>query len=214
MTNVLVVKGNNRPDGISTMMYNVFVEEASKNEALNITTFDVFEENLPHFGQDLFNAFGKLQNGDELNEVEAASIAAQQKSQAALKDADVLVFAFPLWNLTIPSALQSFLDYNIQTGFTFKYNAEGQKEFLLGEKKVYLLNARGGFYNTPESNAMEMSVNYMHVVLKNYFGLAVTDEVIIEGHAQDQANAQSIIADGLDKVKALAATLQPTALQK
>ena len=214
MTNVLVVKANNRPDGISTMMYNVFIEEASKNEALNITTFDVFEANLPHYGQDLFDAFGKLQNGEELNEAEAASIAAQQKSQAAIKNADVLVFAFPLWNLTIPSALQAFIDYNLQAGFTFKYNAEGKKEFLLGDKKVYLLNARGGFYNIPEVNAMEMSVNYMHVVLKNYFGLAVTDEVIIEGHAQDRENAQSIIADGLDKVKALAKTIQPIALQK
>lgn len=207
MTNVLVVKANNRPDGISTMMYNTFVEEISKNAVLNISTFDVFEEKLPHFGQDLFTAFGKLQNGEELNEAEAASIAAQQKSQAAFKDADVIVFAFPLWNLTIPSALQAFIDYNLQAGFTFKYNAEGKKEFLLSDKKVYILNARGGFYNTPEVNALDMSVNYMHNVLKNYFGLAVTDEVIIEGHAQDRENAQSIIADGLDRVKALAATL-------
>ena len=207
MTNVLVVKANNRPDGISTMMYNTFVEEASKNDSLNITTFDVFAEAFPHYGQDLFNAFGKLKNGEALNEKEAASIAAQRKSQEAVKNADVIVFAFPLWNLTIPSALHSFLDYTIQAGFTFKYNAEGKKEFLLGEKKVYLLNARGGFYSRPEMNALEMAVNYMHVILNNYVGLAVTDEVIIEGHSQDPANAQTIIADGLEKVKALAATL-------
>lgn len=207
MTNVLVIKANNRPDGISTMMYNTFVEEAANNEKLNMTTFDVFAEKLPHYGQDLFDAFGKLQNGEELNEEQAASLAAQQKSQAAIKEADVIVFAFPLWNLTIPSALQSFIDYNLQAGFTFQYTAEGEKEFLLGDKKVYLLNARGGFYNIPEMNAMEMSVNYMHAVLKNYFGFDVTDEVIIEGHAQDQENAQTIIADGLEKVKALAATL-------
>ena len=207
MTNVLVVKGNNRPDGISTMMYNAFVEEASKNKALTISTFDVFAENLPHYGQDLFDAFGKLQNGAPLNDAEAASIAAQQKSQAAIKEADILVFAFPLWNLTIPSALQAFLDYSIQSGFTFKYNAEGKKEFLLGDKKVILLNARGGFYSSPEMNAMEMSVNYMHVVVENYFGLAITDEVIIEGHAQDPENAQTIIAEGLENVKAIAATL-------
>ena len=207
MTNVLVVKGNNRPDGISTMMYNAFVEEASKNKALTISTFDVFAENLPHYGQDLFDAFGKLQNGAPLNDAEAASIAAQQKSQAAIKEADILVFAFPLWNLTIPSALQAFLDYSIQSGFTFKYNAEGKKEFLLGDKKVILLNARGGFYSSPEMNAMEMSVNYMHVVVENYFGLAITDEVIIEGHAQDPENAQTIIAEGLEKVKEIAAKL-------
>lgn len=56
-------------------------------------------------------------------------------------------------------------------------------------------------------NALEMSVNYMHVILNNYFGLAVTDEVIIEGHAQDHANAPTIIAEGLEKVKELAATI-------
>jgi len=74
-------------------------------------------------------------------------------------------------------------------------------------QKVYLLNARGGFYNVPKVNTRELSVNYMHVVLKNYFSIAVTDEVIIKGHAQDCENAQSIIADGLDKVKTLVAKL-------
>lgn len=67
----------------------------------------------------------------------------------------VLVFAFPLWNLTIPSALQAFLHYSIQSSFTFKYPAEGKKEFLLGDKKVYLLNVRSGFYNKPKMNALD-----------------------------------------------------------
>jgi len=207
MTNVLVIKANNRPDGISTKMYETFVEEAAKNNNLNVTTFDVFKENMPHYGQDLFNAFGKLQNGEELNEMEAASLEAQQKAQKALTDADVLVFAFPLWNLTIPSALQTFIDYNLQAGFTFKYNEQGQKEFLLSDKKVILLNARGGFYNTPELNAMEMSMNYMRAAIQNFFGFEIIDEVIIEGHAQDRENASTIIAEGLEKVKEVAAQL-------
>ncbi len=155
-------------------------------------------------GQDLFNAFGKLQNGEALNEIEAASLAAQQK---ALTDADVLVFAFPLWNLTIPSALQAFIDYNVQAGFTFKYNEQGQKEFLLSDKKAILLNARGGFYNTPEVNAFEMSMNYMRAVMNNFFGFEIIDEVIIEGHAQDRENAPTIIAEGLEKVKETVAKL-------
>ena len=45
MTNVLVIKANNRPDGISTKMYETFIEEAEKNNGLQVTTFDVFEEN-------------------------------------------------------------------------------------------------------------------------------------------------------------------------
>lgn len=207
LTNVLIVKANNRPDGISTKMYETFLEEASNNKTINVKTFDVFEENLPHYGQDLFNAFGKLQMGEELNEAETASVSAQQKSQAALTEADIVVFAFPLWNLTIPSALQAFIDYTLQSGFTFKYNEKGEKEFLMADKKVVLLIARGGYYTIPEVNAMDMSVNYMRVVMQSLFGMSIINEVVIEGHSQEPDKAEAIISAGLEKVKMVAASL-------
>ena len=207
MKNILIIKANNRPDGISTKMYETFLEEASKNKNLNIETFDVFKENMPYYGQDLFNAFSKLQSGESLNEIESLSLQAKEKAQLALSKADTLVFAFPLWNLTIPAALQSFIDYNIQAGFSFKYNSEGKKDFLLDDKKVILLNARGGVYSSPEMNPFEMSVNYMRMVMQNYFGFEIIDEVIIEGHAADPVNAANIISEGLDKVTLLVSKL-------
>ena len=207
MKNILVIKANNRPDGVSTKMYETFLEEASKNKDLNIETFDVFKENMPYYGQDLFNAFSKLQSGESLNEIESLSLQAKEKAQLALSKADTLVFAFPLWNLTIPAALQSFIDYNLQAGFAFKYNSKGEKEFLLGDKKVILLNARGGFYSSPEMNSIEMSVNYMRMIMQNFFGFKIIHEVIIEGHAADPVNSANIISEGLDKVKLLASKL-------
>ena len=115
--NVLVVKANNRPDGISTKMYDTFMENV---QGANVTTFDVFAEDMPYFGQDLFNAFGKVQNGGELTDIESRLLAAKQKAMDALTAADLVVFAFPLWNLTIPAPLQTFIDYVYQAGFTFK----------------------------------------------------------------------------------------------
>ena len=44
MTNVLVVKANNRPDGVSTKMYEAFMAEAAKVEGLNVTTFEIKDE--------------------------------------------------------------------------------------------------------------------------------------------------------------------------
>ena len=207
MKNILVVKANNRPDGISTKMYEAFMEEIKNVEGYNVSTFDVFAENLTYFGQDLFNAFGKMQNGEELTAIEQASVDSMNKARQALSPADIVVFAFPLWNQTIPAALQSFIDYTYGAGYSFKYNEQGQKEFLLSDKKVILLNARGGFYNTPELNAMEMSMNYMRAAIQNFFGFEIIDEVIIEGHAQDRENASTIIAEGLEKVKEVAAQL-------
>ncbi len=207
MTNVLVVKANNRPDGVSTKMYETFMAEIATVEGVNVSTFDVFEEKMPYFGQDLFNAFGKLQAGEELAEIEAASLAAMNKSREALTAAEVVVFAFPLWNQTIPAALQSFIDYTYGAGYTFKYNEQGQLVSLMTDKKYIVLNARGGNYSSPEMNAMEMAVNYINKVVGGVYGMEKMDEVIIEGHAADRDNAEAIIAEGLEKVKASAQKL-------
>ena len=207
MTNVLVVKANNRPDGVSTKMYETFMAEIATVEGVNVSTFDVFEEKMPYFGQDLFNAFGKLQAGEELAEIEAASLAAMNKSREALTAADVVVFAFPLWNQTIPAALQSFIDYTYGAGYTFKYNEQGQLVSLMTDKKYIVLNARGGNYSSPEMNAMEMAVNYINNVVGGVYGMEKIEEVIIEGHASSQNDAAQIIADGLEKVKAAAQKL-------
>jgi len=202
--NVLVVKANNRPDGISTKMYDTFMENV---QGVNVTTFDVFAEDMPYFGQDLFNAFGKVQNGETLTDIESRLLAAKQKAMDALTAADVVVFAFPLWNLTIPAKLQTFIDYVFQAGYTFKYNENGQLEGLMTDKKAVILNARGGYYSAPEAQPLEMSVNYIKNVV-GMFGMEIIEEVIIEGHNASQDKAQEIIANGLEAVKKVAQSLQ------
>ena len=203
--NVLVVKANNRPDGISTKMYDTFMENL---QGVNVTTFDVFAEDMPSFGQDLFNAFGKVQNGEELTNIESRLLAAKQKAMDALTAADVVVFAFPLWNLTIPATLQTFIDYVFQSGYTFKYNENGQLVGLMTDKKAIILNARGGYYSLPEAQPMEMSVNYIKNVVGGIFGMEIIEEVVIEGHNASPDKAQEIIANGLEAVKKVAQSLQ------
>lgn len=203
--NVLVVKANNRPDGISTKMYDTFMENVQN---VNVTTFDVFAEDMPYFGQDLFNAFGKVQNGEELSDIESRLLAAKQKAMDALTAADVVVFAFPLWNLTIPATLQTFIDYVYQAGFTFKYDENGQLVSLMTDKKAVILNARGGYYSAPEAQPMEMSVNYIKNVVGGVFGMEIIEEVIIEGHNASPNKAEEIIANGLEAVKKVAKSLQ------
>lgn len=209
MTNVLVVKANNRPstEGVSSKMYEVFMESVKGLDNVNVTTYDVYEEDTPYFGQDVFNAYGKLAQGEELNEVEAAVMAAQTKAREAVTNADVVVFAFPLWNLTIPAKLQTFIDYVYAAGFSFKYDESGNLVSLLTDKKAIILNARGGIYSTPETAGMEMAVNYIKAVVGGVFGMEIIDEVIIEGHNAMPAKAEEIKAAGFEAVKAAAQKL-------
>ncbi|GHI00410.1 FMN-dependent NADH-azoreductase [Neobacillus kokaensis] len=201
--NILVVKANNRPasQAVSSKMYETFMENL---EGVNVTTYDVFAEDMPYFGQDLFNAFGKMQAGEELSDLEQRIVAAKQKAMDALKAADVVVFAFPLWNLTIPAKLQTFIDYVYAAGFAFKYNENGQLVSLMTDKKAVFLSARGGIYSTPETAPMEMAATYMKNVFGGVFGMEIIDEVIIEGHNAAPDKAEAIIAEGLAKVAEVA----------
>ena len=204
--NVLVIKANNRPatEAVSSKMYETFMENV---EGLNVTTYDVFVEDMPYFGQDLFNAFGKVESGEEMTDIEQRILAAKQKAMDALTAADVVVFAFPLWNLTIPAKLQTFIDYVYQAGYTFKYDENGQAVQLMTDKKFIILSARGGIYSVPEAAPMEMAATYIKNVAGGVFGMQLIDEVIIEGHAAAGDQAQTIIAEGLEKVAAVAKNL-------
>jgi len=89
--NILVVKANNRPasEAVSSKMYETFINSI---EGVNVTTYDVFAEDMPYLGQDLFNAFGKLESGEEMTDVEQRILAAKQKAMDAVTAADVVVF--------------------------------------------------------------------------------------------------------------------------
>ena len=104
-----------------------------------------------------------------------------------------------MWNLTIPAALHTFIDYIFQAGFTFSYNEDGSMNQLLKDKEVVLLNARGGVYSG-EMSGMESAVTFMEKVFGGMFGMTISDEVIIEGHNADPSKTEEIIAAGLEKV--------------
>ena len=204
--NVLVVKANNRPasEGVSSKMYEVFMEGIGSD--VNVKTFDVFKEDMPYFGQDFFDAMRKSAQAEELNELEQRILTAANKAMDAFLEADLVVFAFPLWNKTIPAPLQTFIDYIYRAGVTFNYTEEGPIG-LVPEKKVLILNARGGVYSTPEMAPGEMSVTYVRQIM-NFFGITDIEEVIIEGHNMYPDRAQEIIAEGMKRVEEKAHALK------
>ncbi len=207
MTNVLVVKANNRPasEGVTSKMYEVFMDTIGMGTELNVNTFDVFKEDMPYFGQDFFDAMQKSAQAEPLSELEQRILTASNKAMDAFMDADVVVFAFPLWNKTIPAPLQTFIDYVYRAGVTFKYTPEGPVG-LVPDKKVIILNARGGVYSTPEMAPAEMSVNYVRLIM-DFFGIKDIEEVIIEGHNMYPDRAEEIKAEGMKRVEQAANSL-------
>ncbi|WP_379126791.1 FMN-dependent NADH-azoreductase [Paenibacillus sp. sgz500958] len=207
MSNVLFIKANNRPadQSVSVRLYNEFLESYKLNNPEDeITELDLFAENLPYYDNTILTGLYKEAQGFPVTEEEAASAAIVNKFFTQFEAADKVVFAFPLWNMTVPAVLHTYIDYLNQAGKSFKYTAEGPVGLLTG-KKVVLLNARGGIYSEGPAASAEMAVNFINGIL-GFWGISDITKVIVEGHNQLPAQAEEIIANGLQLAKETAAS--------
>lgn len=169
-----------------------------------ITELDLFAEQLPYYDNTLITGMYKAAQGYELTAEEAAGAAVVNKYLEQFIAADKVVFGFPLWNMTVPAVLHTYVDYLCQAGKTFSYTAEGPVGLLTG-KKAIVLNARGGIYSEGPAASAEMAVNFI-VGNLNLWGIKDITQVIIEGHNQLPAQSAEIIENGLQLAKETAAS--------
>ncbi|UTR13339.1 FMN-dependent NADH-azoreductase [Salipaludibacillus sp. LMS25] len=205
MANVLFIKANSRPadQAISVKLYNSFVESYKQaHPGDTITELDLFKENLPYYDTDKINGMFKLAQGMELTDAEKQATDLVTSYLNQFLEADKVVFAFPLWNFTVPAVLHTYMDYLAQAGKTFKYTEQGPVG-LLTDKKVALLNARGGVYSEGPAAANEMAVKYITGMLQ-FWGVSNIQTVIVEGHNQFPDKAESIVEEGVQKAAELA----------
>ena len=200
MATVLFVKANNRPaeQAVSVKLYEAFLanyKEAHPNDT--VVELDLYKEELPYVGVDMINGTFKAGKGFDLTEEEAKAVAVADKYLNQFLEADKVVFGFPLWNLTIPAVLHTYIDYLNRAGKTFKYTPEGPVG-LIGDKKIALLNARGGVYSEGPATEVEMAVKYVASMM-GFFGATNMKTVVIEGHNQFPDKAEEIIGAGLEE---------------
>ncbi|MEC0299523.1 FMN-dependent NADH-azoreductase [Peribacillus frigoritolerans] len=201
MTKVLFVKVNDRPadQAISSKMYDTFLQTYKEtHRAEEVTELDLFKEELPYYGNTAITGLFKRNQGLELTaeEENAAKLVDQYLNQ--FMSMDKVVFAFPLWNSTVPAPLITYLSYLAQAGKMFNYTAEGPVGYA-GDKKVMLLNARGSDYASEGMASAEMAVSLVKNII-GLWGINNPETVVIEGHNQYPDRSQKIIADGLENV--------------
>lgn len=206
MSTTLFIKANDRPAemAVSVQLYEAFSHTYRETHPSDqIVEVDLFEENLPYLGNDLLTALFKTTNGETLTEKETELVAIADKHIEQFLAADKIIFAFPLWNFTYPAVLHTYFDYLNRAGKTFRYTKEGPVG-LAGNKKVMILNARGGVYSG-ERSKFETAVKLAEINL-NHYGITDISTVIIEGHNQYPDRRTAIIEEGLAKAVEAAKT--------
>ncbi|WP_195695742.1 FMN-dependent NADH-azoreductase [Priestia megaterium] len=207
MSYTLFIKANDRSasEAVSVKLYDAFLESYQQShQDEEIIELNLFKEELPYLGADMINSQFKLARGLEVTAAENKAAETANYYLEQFVRADKIVIAFPLWNFTVPAVLHTYFDYLNQAGKTFKYTPEGPVG-LLGDKKVMLLNARGGVYSEGPAAEVEMAVKYVSSVLQ-FFGVTDVNSIIIEGHNQFPDRAQEIIESGLEQAAQAAKT--------
>ncbi|MGL6100463.1 MAG: FMN-dependent NADH-azoreductase [Fusobacteriaceae bacterium] len=114
---------------------------------------------------------------------------------------DKYVICAPMWNLTVPSILKSYIDHIVVKGITFNYNSKGIPIGLLKDKKVVYIGSRGGGYPFPLSLIASDS-RYIYIIFR-FMGIKNFKKIIFENTDSNPVKAKEKFPEFLEKVKTL-----------
>ena len=113
---------------------------------------------------------------------------------AELNGANVIVFAVPMYNFSVPSTLRAYFDHIARAGVTFRYNAEGPKGLVEG-KQAYVFIARGGVYPA----VSDTQTPYLRQFL-SFIGITDVQFVYAEGLALGEEAREKSLASARQAV--------------
>jgi len=193
MANLFAIKSSVKGEyGCSSQLINLFVEKwESKYPESKTTILDLAANVPPHLTLDTVSVMP----------VSPVDRTAQQSNDIALSDRltqefiaqDVIVMAAPMYNLTIPSNLKTYIDHIVRAGLTFNYSENGPVG-LIDNKKIYLICTRGGVYEE------ETLTVYMRSIL-GLMGITDITIIVAEGLDISPELQENSMADARAEVK-------------
>ncbi|MGA9288342.1 MAG: FMN-dependent NADH-azoreductase [Anaerobacillus sp.] len=205
MAQVLYITVNPKSvkDSFSLSIGEAFLTTYQKEKPNDdILKLDLYNIDIPYIDTDVFNGWGKLQQGNEFDHLSAD----EQPKVSRINDltdqfikADKYVFVTPFWNFSFPPKLKAYIDTIAIAGKTFNYTADGPVG-LLTDKKALHIQARGGIYSEGPAKEMEFGDRYLHAVL-SFLGIPSIESVIAEGMAQMPENAEEIKEKAIEEAR-------------
>ncbi|MGB8000408.1 MAG: FMN-dependent NADH-azoreductase [Anaerobacillus sp.] len=205
MAQVLYITVNPKSvkDSFSLSIGEAFLTTYQKEKPNDdILKLDLYNIDIPYIDTDVFNGWGKLQQGNEFDHLSAD----EQLKVSRINDltdqfikADKYVFVTPFWNFSFPPKLKAYIDTIAIAGKTFNYTADGPVG-LLTDKKALHIQSRGGIYSEGPAKEMEFGDRYLHAIL-SFLGIPSIESVIAEGMAQMPENAEEIKEKAIEEAR-------------
>jgi len=175
-----VVSSLKKEHSQSSKLSDAIVERLREHDpSATVVTRNLSEFSLPHFSDAHFNALNNIDKIDTTQKVAITMLSDRLIDE--LLEADTIIIGVPMYNLSIPSVLKSWIDFITRAGKTFKYTPEGAIG-LIENKKVYLAIASGGVYSAGPRQAFDFTEPYLKAIL-GFLGLTDVHTFRVEGLA-------------------------------
>lgn len=118
----------------------------------------------------------------------------QQVLAMEFKEADIIVIAAPMWDLSFPSLLKLYVENISISGVTFKYTEHGVKGLCKAKKMYYISTSGGNFYE-------DFGFNYIKALANNMFGIKNVIKFSAEGLDIWGNDTKKIIDNALKQIE-------------
>ena len=161
----------------------------ASHPATVVETLDLVRDPVPHWGPEAIKGFMTPEH--QRTPAGQAAVDLSDKLIQQVEDAKILVIGCPMYNMSIPTQLKSWIDHLTRAGRTFKFTGQGQYKGLLWNKKAFVILARGGDYSHPPANAAD----FQEPLLRANLGLiGIGDVTFIRAEGQRLKEAPAYVA--------------------
>ncbi|MGC0367278.1 FMN-dependent NADH-azoreductase [Rhodococcus sp. 27YEA15] len=206
MTKVLEVRVSPRGDNsFSSQITSAYVGELAAGGA-EVTTWNLFEMNLPEFGTTAADAKMAVFSGAEQTAEQKQVWADCEQLFSTFADFDVYAFGLPLWNAGVPYKFKQLIDIITQPGWSFGFDPEAGYSGLLTSKRAFVA-LTSGVYKPGQSAAF--GSDFAEPFIDDWLRFVGINDITVERFSPTvmTADAQADLAVHVASARAAAASL-------
>jgi FMN-dependent NADH-azoreductase len=189
-------------DSTSTRVARAFLDAYQQTHPDHeVTTLDVWTEDLPRFGRELATAKLAPLMGEQRTPQQEEAWQTVKTVIADFASHDKIVISTPMWNFALPYELKHYIDLLVQPGLTFGMNAALEHIGLLDDRPVQLVLSRSS--PLPENSPQDFLLPYLEHVL-GFIGLHDVRVIVIEGTTLPQSARERLVEDFCESARAAA----------
>lgn len=181
MTNILHISSSPRGEAsFSQKLSCVLLQKlTAEYKTVNIVKRNLAESHIPFLRATQLRALFK--EASSLDEAEKESLRCSDMLIREIQEADVIVIAIAMYNLSLPACLKAWLDQIVRINVTFRSTGDGKKTGLLHNKRVFLAIASGRVHST-RAYEYDFIETYLRIIFRS-IGLTDVHTYRIEGTA-------------------------------